>query len=41
MPWATVRENVRLPLKLSHAPAAETDSRIEQALAQLPLARHP
>src|ERR1700721_18567 len=23
MPWTSVRENVRLPLKLAHAPAAE------------------
>ena len=38
MPWASVRDNVRLPLKLSHAPAAETDSRIEEALAQVGLA---
>ena len=38
MPWASVRENVRLPLKLSHAPAAEADSRIEEALAQVGLA---
>src|SRR5215217_1710995 len=37
MPWASVRENVRLPLKLSHAPAADADSRIEQALAQVGL----
>ena len=37
MPWASVRDNVRLPLKLSHAPAAE-DSRIEEALAQVGLA---
>ncbi len=37
MPWATVRENVRLPLKLSHAPPAEANSRIEQALAQVGL----
>ena len=26
MPWASVRENVRLPLKLSHVPAAEAAS---------------
>src|SRR5204862_3967985 len=37
MPWASVRENVRLPLKLSHAPASEADSRIEEALAQVGL----
>jgi NitT/TauT family transport system permease protein len=38
MPWASVRENVRLPLKLSHAPATDADSRIEEALAQVGLA---
>jgi NitT/TauT family transport system ATP-binding protein len=38
MPWASVRENVRLPLKLSHAPATDADSRIEDALAQVGLA---
>src|SRR5882724_11129151 len=38
MPWASVRENVRLPLKLSHAPATNADSRIEEALAQVGLA---
>ena len=38
MPWASVRENVRLPLKLSHAPATEADGRIEEALTQVGLA---
>jgi NitT/TauT family transport system ATP-binding protein len=38
MPWASVRENVRLPLKLSHAPATDADGRIEDALAQVGLA---
>jgi NitT/TauT family transport system ATP-binding protein len=38
MPWTSVRENVRLPLKLSHAPAAEADARIEEALEQVGLA---
>ena len=38
MPWASVRENVRLPLKLSHAPATDADNRIEEALAQVGLA---
>jgi len=38
MPWATVRENVRLPLKLSHAPAMEADTRVRDALAQVGLA---
>src|SRR5262249_40979587 len=26
MPWTTVRENVRLPLKLAHVPAADADA---------------
>jgi NitT/TauT family transport system ATP-binding protein len=38
MPWASVRENVRLPLKLAHAPAGEADARIDEALAQVGLA---
>jgi NitT/TauT family transport system ATP-binding protein len=38
MPWTSVRENVRLPLKLAHAPAAEANARIGQVLAQVGLA---
>ena len=38
MPWASVRENVRLPLKLAHAPAPEADGRLSEALAQVGLA---
>jgi NitT/TauT family transport system ATP-binding protein len=38
MPWTSVRENVRLPLKLAHAPAAEADARVDQALTQVGLA---
>ena len=38
MPWASVRDNVRLPLKLAHAPAAEADARVREALAQVGLA---
>ena len=38
MPWTTVRENVRLPLKLSHAPAAAADARVGEALTQVGLA---
>jgi NitT/TauT family transport system ATP-binding protein len=38
MPWTNVRENVRLPLKLAHVSADESDARIEQALAQMGLA---
>ena len=37
MPWASVWENVRLPLKLSHMPAAEADIRIGEALTQVGL----
>lgn len=38
MPWASVHENVRLPLKLAHVTAAEADRRIAEALAQVGLA---
>jgi NitT/TauT family transport system ATP-binding protein len=38
MPWASVRENVRLPLKLAHAPATESNARIDEALGQMGLA---
>src|SRR6202035_297546 len=38
MPWTTVRENVRLPLKLAHAPTEEADARVGEALAQVGLA---
>jgi NitT/TauT family transport system ATP-binding protein len=37
MPWTSVRENVRLPLKLAHTPAAEANSRVGAALAQVGL----
>ena len=37
MPWTTVRENVRLPLKLSHAPSAAADARVGEALTQMGL----
>jgi NitT/TauT family transport system ATP-binding protein len=37
MPWASVWENVRLPLKLSHMPAAQADTRIGEALTQVGL----
>src|SRR3982074_2188541 len=37
MPWTSVRENVRLPLKLAHAPVAEANARISEALAQVGL----
>jgi NitT/TauT family transport system ATP-binding protein len=38
MPWTSVRENVRLPLMLAHAPGAEADARVGEALAQVGLA---
>jgi NitT/TauT family transport system ATP-binding protein len=38
MPWANVRENVRLPLKLSHAPAAEASAHVGDALIRAGLA---
>jgi NitT/TauT family transport system ATP-binding protein len=37
MPWASVRDNVRLPLKLANAPAAEAEARVGDALAQVGL----
>src|SRR5580698_2187221 len=32
MPWTSVRENVRLPLKLAHVPQDEADARVGEAL---------
>ena len=37
MPWASVRDNVRLPLKLANVIAAEADHRVSAALAQVGL----
>ena len=37
MPWTSVRENVRLPLTLANSTAAESDARVEGALAQVGL----
>jgi len=37
MPWTSVRENVRLPLKLAHAPVAEAYARVGEALTQVGL----
>jgi NitT/TauT family transport system ATP-binding protein len=37
MPWTSVRENVRLPLKVSHAPRVEADRRVSDVLAQVGL----
>ncbi|KRR16207.1 nitrate/sulfonate/bicarbonate ABC transporter ATP-binding protein [Bradyrhizobium lablabi] len=38
MPWASVRDNVRLPLKLAHVTVTEAGRRIDEALAQVGLA---
>jgi NitT/TauT family transport system ATP-binding protein len=38
MPWTSVRENVRLPLKLAGVPHHEGDARVGEALAQVGLA---
>jgi NitT/TauT family transport system ATP-binding protein len=38
MPWTSVRENVRLPLRLAHAPREQADARVGEALAQVGLA---
>jgi NitT/TauT family transport system ATP-binding protein len=38
MPWTSVRENVRLPLKLAHVGRADADSRIAEALTRVGLA---
>jgi NitT/TauT family transport system ATP-binding protein len=38
MPWASVRDNVRLPLKLAHAPDAEANARVNDALTKVELA---
>jgi NitT/TauT family transport system ATP-binding protein len=37
MPWTTVRENVRLPLKLAHVPSSAAKARVDEALAQVGL----
>jgi NitT/TauT family transport system ATP-binding protein len=37
MPWATVHDNVRLPLKLAHAPPSDAEGRIHDALDQVGL----
>jgi len=37
MPWTTVRDNVKLPLKLANAAAGETDERIAEALSRVGL----
>jgi NitT/TauT family transport system ATP-binding protein len=37
MPWTSVRENVRLPLKLAHVPQAEADALVSEALSRVGL----
>ena len=37
MPWASVRENVRLPLRLAHVPFSEAKARADEALEQVGL----
>src|SRR6201995_5799782 len=38
MPWTSVRENVRLPLRLAHVPEAFSDARVMEALSRVGLA---
>jgi len=38
MPWTSVRENVRLPLRLTHMPTGEANTRVGAALTQVGLA---
>jgi NitT/TauT family transport system ATP-binding protein len=38
MPWTSVRENVRLPLKLARVPAADSERRVMGALTRVGLA---
>ena len=37
MPWATVRENVRLPMKLAHVSSPDAKARVDEALASVGL----
>jgi NitT/TauT family transport system ATP-binding protein len=37
MPWTSITENVRLPLKLAHVTRAESDARVGRVLAQVGL----
>jgi NitT/TauT family transport system ATP-binding protein len=39
MPWADVRENVRLPLELAGVPAADAGKRVDEALALVGLTK--
>jgi NitT/TauT family transport system ATP-binding protein len=38
MPWTSVRENVRLPLRLARLPASQSDARVLEALGRVGLA---
>jgi NitT/TauT family transport system ATP-binding protein len=38
MPWTSVRENVRLPLKLANMPASQSDTQVLEALTRVGLA---
>ena len=38
MPWASVRDNVSLPLRLAHMPRAQADAKADAMLAQVDLA---
>jgi NitT/TauT family transport system ATP-binding protein len=38
MPWTSVRENVRLPLKLANVPASRSDAQVLEALTRVGLA---
>ena len=38
MPWTSVRENVRLPLRLERVPEASSDARVTEALSRVGLA---
>jgi NitT/TauT family transport system ATP-binding protein len=38
MPWTSVRENVRLPSRLAHAPAAAADAHVNEMLTRVGLA---
>ena len=38
MPWTSVGENVRLPLRLAAVPTGEADARVNEALARVGLA---
>ena len=37
MPWSSVTDNVRLPLRLAHVPPVDADARVAQALSRVGL----